>query len=158
MSAILYPGTFDPPHLGHLHIIDRLAALFARVEVAIGQDSEKNDPFFSLQERKALLTPLVSHHKHVRVSTFERLLIDHAKELACNCLARSLCDLRDYAREKELAFANKTMSGIETVFLLADPPFQSIRASILRDIAANGGSLTPFVSPSVAAAVQQKLF
>ncbi len=157
MSAILYPGTFDPPHLGHLHIIDRLATLFERVEVALGQDSEKKTPLFSRQERKKLLTPLISHHKHVHVSTFDCLLVDHAKKLACTCLARSLCDLRDYAREKELAFANKTMSGIETIFLLADPPFQSIRSSVLRDIAANKGSLKPFVPPSIASAVLEKM-
>ncbi|MEM7175485.1 MAG: pantetheine-phosphate adenylyltransferase [Chlamydiota bacterium] len=157
MSAVIYPGTFDPPHLGHLNIIERLVTLFDRIEVAVGYDSEKPKSLFSLQERKDLLSALLANYPNLSVTTFSTLLIDHAKKLGCNCIVRAVCNLADYEREKTLAFANKQMSGIETLFLFPDPPFQLIRSSVIRDIASRGCSLKDFIPQSIELDVARRL-
>lgn len=46
--TVIYAGTFDPITYGHLNIMERAAALFDKVIVAVAQNSSKQ-PLFSLR-------------------------------------------------------------------------------------------------------------
>ena len=99
MVKVIYPGTFDPPTLGHLNIIKRAARLFEHMEVAIGYDSQKQKPFFSSDEREGFLKTLTEDLPNVSVSSFEGLLVEHAKKLSCTLIVRSVRSYNDYERE-----------------------------------------------------------
>ena len=55
MSKVLYPGSFDPFHNGHLEIIETAARLFDEVVVAAMRNPQKGEPLFSLEEREAMI-------------------------------------------------------------------------------------------------------
>ena len=49
-KIVIYPGTFDQMHMGHLDIIERASRIFDEVIIAIAVNIDKN-PLFSIQER-----------------------------------------------------------------------------------------------------------
>lgn len=154
MKAI-YPGTFDPPTLGHLNIIERGAKLFESLTVAIGVDTEKAPSVFTVEERLTFLKTLTKNFSNVSVIFFEGLLVDAAKE--CDCILRSVRTFSDYEHEKTLAHTNQKLSDVETLFLFPDEPFQSISSSLIRDIAKRGERLGKFIPESIEKAVFEKL-
>ena len=154
MKAI-YPGTFDPPTLGHLNIIERGAKLFETLTVAIGVDTEKAPSVFTVEERLTFLKILTKNFANVSVIFFEGLLVDAAKE--SDCILRSVRTFSDYEHEKTLAHTNQKLSDVETLFLFPDEPFQSISSSLIRDIAKRGERLSQFIPESIEKAVFEKL-
>ena len=52
MKTALFPGSFDPLTLGHEDVVRRAAALFDRVVVGIGVNSNKKN-MFSAEQRMA---------------------------------------------------------------------------------------------------------
>ncbi|QVL55704.1 MAG: pantetheine-phosphate adenylyltransferase [Simkaniaceae bacterium] len=154
---VIYPGTFDPPTKGHLSIITRASVLFDTVEIAIGIDTEKNAPLFTQEERLKLLQTLTRDFMNVSVSFFEGLLTQHAKELGCAFIVRSLRTYTDFEHERTLAHTNKKLSGIETLFLLPDEEYQSISSTLIRDIARRGEDLSPFIPEVIASQVSETL-
>ena len=154
---IIYPGTFDPPTKGHLSIITRASALFDAVEIAIGIDTEKDAPLFTQEERLKLLQTLTRDFMNVSVSFFKGLLTQHAKELGCAFIVRSLRTYTDFEHERTLAHTNKKLSGIETIFLIPDEEYQSISSTLIRDIARRGEDLSPFIPEVIASQVSETL-
>ena len=152
---VIYPGTFDPPTLGHLNIIERAAKLFESVTIAIGVDTEKASSVFSIDERLAFLKTLTKNYKNISVIFFEGLLVDAAKD--CDCILRSVRTFSDYEHEKTLAHTNQKLSEVETLFLFPDEPFQSISSSLIRDIAKRGERLDQFIPKAIEKAVFEKL-
>lgn len=153
---ILFPGTFDPPTKGHLNIIKRASVLFDEVIVAIGIDPEKQN-VFTKEERLAFLTSLTKKMPNVKISSFNGLLVHFAKEVNASSILRSVRTFEDYEREKTFAHMNQKMTGIETLFLFPDDAYQSISSSLIREIAAKGQSITPFIPESIALEVNEKL-
>jgi len=152
---VIYPGSFDPPTLGHLNIMERAAKLFDEVVVAIGVDTEKAPAAFTIEERLAFLKTLSQDLPNVSVIFFGGLLIDAAK--GCDFIIRSLRTFSDYEHEKTLVYTNRKLSEIETLFLLPDETYQSISSSLIRDIARRGQRLEKFIPLSIEEAVFEKL-
>ncbi len=158
----VYPGTFDPPTLGHQDIIGRAARLVDRLVIGVGVNPAKN-PLFSLEERMALVKAEVAALKgaglaQIAVEPFSGLLVQFAKAQGAGLIVRGLRDVTDLSYESQMANMNAAMApGIETVFLLAEGVTQAIAATHVRDIARMGGDASPFVSSRVAAALRQKL-
>ena len=50
----LYPGTFDPIHLGHLDILARAVKLVDKLVIGVAINAAKG-PLFSLEERVAIV-------------------------------------------------------------------------------------------------------
>ena len=158
----VYPGTFDPPTLGHQDIIGRAARLVDRLVIGVGVNPAKN-PLFSLEERMALVKAEVAALVKpglatITVEPFSGLLVHFARDQGAQIIVRGLRDVTDLSYESQMASMNAAMvPGIETVFLLADGATQAIAATHVRDIARMGGDVTPFVSRAVAAALRQKI-
>jgi pantetheine-phosphate adenylyltransferase len=158
----VYPGTFDPPTLGHQDIIGRAARLLDHLVIGVGINPAKN-PLFSLEERMALVKAEVAALAapglaRITVEPFSGLLVQFAQTQGAQIIVRGLRDVTDLSYESQMASMNAAMApAIETVFLLADGATQAIAATHVRDIARMGGDVTPFVSAGVAAALRQKL-
>jgi len=158
----VYPGTFDPPTLGHQDIIGRAARLLDQLVVGVGINPAKN-PVFSLEERMELVKAEVAAFAKpglakITVAPFSGLLVHFARDQGASVIVRGLRDVTDLSYESQMASMNASMApGIETVFLLADGATQAIAATHVRDIARMGGDVSHFVSPRVTAALRQKL-
>lgn len=154
--TVIYPGTFDPVTNGHVDLTERAARMFDRVVVAIAY-SEKKTPLFTLEERVELCEQSLGHLDNVEVTGFSNLLIDFARSQGSSCVLRGLRAVADFEYEFQLANMNRAMyPEFESVFLTPSEHFSYISSSLVREIAALGGDITPFVPASVAAALSAK--
>jgi pantetheine-phosphate adenylyltransferase len=156
-TTAIYPGTFDPITKGHSDLIMRASKLFDHVIVAVANNPGKQ-PLFSLDERVELAQNSLLELSNVEVCGFEGLLIDVAMEMQANILIRGLRAVSDFEHEFQLASMNRKMQPeIETLFLTPAEQFTYISSSLVREIAALGGDVSDFVSPTVLAALRAKL-
>lgn len=155
-NTVLYPGTFDPITNGHIDLSERASRLFDQVVIAIAH-SEKKKPLFSLEERIALCETSLAHLNNVTVIGFSGLLVDCAKKHNASCVLRGLRAVADFEYEFQLANMNRAMDPtFESVFLTPAEHLSFISSSLVREIAALNGDITPFVSPPVAQALTAK--
>lgn len=152
----IYPGTFDPLTKGHIDLIQRATLLFDHVVVAIAK-SERKNPLFSLEERVQLAKSSIEQLAGVSVEGFAGLLADFAKEKGASVLLRGVRTVADFEYENQLAEVNRSLNvGLESVLLTPRGDLAHISSTIVRDVAAHGGSTAAFVHESVANALEQK--
>lgn len=156
-KSAIFPGSFDPLTLGHLDIIRRMAAVFDHVTVLVA-DSLKKNYFFTKEERVNLVRKSVADLPNVSVDQFRGLTINYAIQNNIKVIVRSLRGTGDWDVETTMAQANKKLApDIETLFVMTQPEYAHISSTLVKEIAANEGSLTEFVSPEVAEAIKAKL-
>ena len=155
-NTVIYPGTFDPITNGHVDLTERASHLFDRVVVAIAY-SEKKTPLFDLEQRVALCESSLSHLDNVEVMGFSNLLTDFAKSQGARCVLRGLRAVADFEYEFQLANMNRAMyPEFESIFLTPSEHLSFISSSLVREIAALNGDITPFVPAPVAEALQAR--
>ncbi|WP_298918471.1 pantetheine-phosphate adenylyltransferase [uncultured Algimonas sp.] len=155
----LYPGTFDPMTLGHLDIMKRASRLCDKLIVAVAINRGKN-PLFALDERVEMVENVVSAFRdriEVEVRPFEGLLIHFVEECGASMIVRGLRAVSDFEYEFQMAGMNDRLNpDIETVFLMADPQYQTIASRLVKEIARLGGDIDQFVTPEVALRLKDK--
>jgi pantetheine-phosphate adenylyltransferase len=160
MRCGFYPGSFDPPTLGHFDIMKRGLGLFDRLVVGIGVHPSKT-PMFTEAERVAMLREEIERLGAVdrgQVVLFRGLTVDAARQNEAEFILRGIRDAADLGYEAQLFGMNRTMApDIETVFLAASPGTAHITATLVRQIANLGGDVSPFVSPPVLQRVKDKV-
>lgn len=147
MKRALFPGSFDPFTRGHESVIAKALPLFDEIIIGVGFNSTKQ-PFFSLESRLAQIRSIYAHETTVSVQTYSSLTVDFCKEVGASHLLRGLRDTRDFEYEKAIAQMNQQLAGIETVFFMTDGNVAAISATIVREIAKNGGIIDSFVTNS----------
>ncbi|QDL53550.1 pantetheine-phosphate adenylyltransferase [Rhodoferax aquaticus] len=155
-TVAVYPGTFDPLTVGHLDLIQRAAVLFGTVIVAVATAHHKKT-LFSFDERIALVTQELAPFRNVRVHGFSGLVVEFASQHKASAMVRGIRSVTDYDYEAQLAGMNRTLcSAVDTVYLSADARYQAISSTLVREIAALGGNVGDFVTPSIHQALLQK--
>ncbi len=129
----VYPGSFDPPTVGHLDIIRRSSALFEKVYVAVLINPAKK-PLFPAETRQTLLARCARPLDNVEVLSDTGLLADVTRRLGADCVVKGLRSEADYASERTAAAAMQAMFGVETLFLPSDPAIDYVSASIAREM------------------------
>jgi pantetheine-phosphate adenylyltransferase len=160
MRCGFYPGSFDPPTLGHFDIMKRGLGLFDRLVIGVGVHPSKT-PMFAEAERVAMLREELERLGAVdrgQVVLFRGLTVDAARQNGAEFILRGIRDAADLGYEAQLFGMNRTMApDIETVFLAASPGTAHITATLVRQIANLGGDVSPFVSPPVLQRVKDKV-
>ena len=155
-QTVIYPGTFDPITNGHVDLVERASRLFDKVVLGIAH-SEKKTPLFSLEQRVALCKASLSHLDNVEVVGFSNLLIDFAREQGARCVLRGLRAVADFEYEFQLANMNRAMyPDFESIFLTPSEHLSYLSSSLVREIAALDGDISPFVPEPVNAAVRER--
>ncbi len=157
-----YSGSFDPPTLGHQDVIQRSLRLVDELVIGIGVHPGKQ-ALFTAAERTAMLEAELTglprrSGKRARVTTFSGLVVDAARSEGASVIIRGLRDGTDLDYEAQMAGMNGAMArDVETVFLISSPAVRHITATLVRQIAALGGDVTPFVTKAVAERLGEKL-
>lgn len=158
----VYPGTFDPPTLGHVNVIGRALMLVDHLVIGVAVNRDKG-PLFTLDERIALvqgeIAPLLGKDRaRVTIKPFEGLVVDFAAAHGAKMIVRGLRNVTDFDYEFQMAGMNGRMRpDIETVFLMAGGETQAIASRLVKEIAKMGGDARPFLSPAVANALYARL-
>ena len=156
----IYPGTFDPITNGHSDLVHRASRIFQKVilGVATGGQSGSKQPVFSVDERVAMANDVLSDIPNVEVIRFDGLLIDFVQKQDAQVILRGLRAVSDFEYEFQLASMNRHLNeNIETMFLTPAEQYSYISSSLVREIAALGGDVSPFVHEEVAAALNNRI-
>lgn len=150
MTTAICPGSFDPVTYGHLDIVHRAARIFDTVIVGVGSNTAKNS-LFTPEERVEMLQEAVSDFGNVRVERISGLLVEYCREHGINAIVKGLRFASDFDYELQMAQMNTQLDEeVETILLPTSSKWSFISSTLVREVAALGGDVTPFV-PEVAA-------
>jgi len=156
MIKAIYPGTFDPLTRGHEDLARRAATLFETVVVAVAEAKAKR-PFFTLEERIAMVREVLGDVKNVEIVGFSGLLTEFVRKQGSRVVLRGLRAVSDFEYEFQLAGMNRNLyPGMETVFLTPSEQHMFTSATLVREIAILGGDVSEFVHPTVARRLKEK--
>jgi pantetheine-phosphate adenylyltransferase len=150
VTIVLYPGSFDPIHNGHVEVIEVASRMFSEVVVAAVRNPQKGEPLFSLAEREAMITESTAHLPNIRVTHFSSLVVDLAKEVGADFIVKGLRAVSDFESELQQAHMNHAISGVHTAFLPSATSHSFVASKLLREIARFGGDVSSMVPPPVA--------
>ncbi|MGC6533988.1 MAG: pantetheine-phosphate adenylyltransferase [Parvibaculales bacterium] len=154
MRVGFYPGSFDPITNGHIDIIKRSLAIVDKLIVGIGISATKT-PIFTFEQRQAMIDaeigPLAKQKGvEMQVVSFQDLLVQVARDHGAHIILRGLRSAADYEYEAQMTSMNRSMAPeIETIFLPASPEVSFVSSTLVRQILAMGGDISPFVPQSV---------
>ncbi len=155
-SHAVYPGSFDPPTKGHLDVIARAAAIFPVVTVAVVVNPQKRSPFFPLDEREEMLRRCTSAYANVRVDHFRGLLADFIKRISADVIVKGLRVVSDFENEMAFAHMNRSLSDVDTMFLMSDSSYSFVSSSLIKEVFLQGGDIAKYVPDIVLACMHQK--
>lgn len=148
MTHAVCPGSFDPPTLGHQDIFGRAAALFDEVTVAVLVNPSK-DGMFPVAQRLELLRAVTSRWPNIRVDSFTGLLVDYCSANGIVTIVKGLRGVADFDYEIQMAQMNRRLTGVDTLFLPTAPEYSFVSSSLVKQVAAYGGDVSKFLTPSV---------
>ncbi len=154
MKTVIYPGTFDPITNGHLDIIERSAAIFPHILVAVANSPSKR-PLFSLEERVELVRQSVSHLTNVEVIGFSDLLANVIKSHRISAIIRGVRTTTDFEYELQLAALNRLLTnGVDSLFFPPSEKWAFVSSTIVREIHLHGGEIQELVPQPVVEALR----
>jgi pantetheine-phosphate adenylyltransferase len=156
VTRAVYPGSFDPPTNGHLDVIERAARCFGEVIVAVVVNPQKRSPMFSLEEREAMLRSSVAAIPNVRVEHFRGLLADYVKAESADVIVKGLRVVSDFESEMSAAMMNRSLSDVDTLFLMSDQRYSFVSSSLVKEVFFLGGEVAALVPEPVLRVMTEK--
>lgn len=146
----VYPGSFDPVTNGHVDIIERAAAIFDEVIVAVLHNPAKTG-LFPVEKRLSMLAASCSHLPNVRFDCFDGLLVNYMRKSGAGVVVRGLRGVSDFESEFRMAQLNRQLyDQVETLFLTTAPEYANLSSSAVREIGMFGGDISAFVPSCIA--------
>lgn len=154
----VYPGSFDPPTLGHINLVERASAVFDEVVIAVAESTSKGY-VFSTEERVELWKKILkTKYGNVKVDTFNGLLVDYVEEKGAKILLRGLRNGIDFEYEISMAQTNRTMRpGIEVMFMMTEGGLSHLSSSLIKEIVYLGGSVKGMVPAQVERELKKRI-
>lgn len=156
MTIAVFPGSFDPVTLGHVDMALRARSLFDKVIVVVAHNSSKR-ALLDVETRVDLARQAVSHLDGVEVDSTDGLIAEYCRRRGAGVIVKGLRGGADYDHELPMALMNRSLTGVESVFIAGDSSLQHIASSLVRDVARHGGTIKHLVPPDVEPAVLEAL-
>lgn len=147
----VFPGSFDPLTSGHVDVARRALAFADRVVVAVGHSpTQAKRGMFGVEERVEMIRETFADEPRVEAAEFQGLLVDYLRSLGAGLVVRGVRTVADWEYELQMAAMNRALDpGVETVFLAPDPRHAFVSGTLVRQVAALGGDVSPFVPAPV---------
>lgn len=156
MRIVVYPGTFDPVHNGHVDIADRASKLFDKLIFAVAVNSDKK-PMFNAQERVDLLLKSTQHLDNVEAYSTTGLIAEFAQEHNACALIRGLRHVSDFELEFQMAMMNYHLNpDITTILMLPSEKYIHINSTVVKDVSRLKGDIVKYVPAPVLTALEKK--
>lgn len=157
-SRVIYPGSFDPLTLGHDDIIRRALRLADEVIVAVARTATHDKRgAFTIDERVALIEDVYRDEPRVRVVSFSGLLVEFARSVGARVIVRGLRAVSDFEYEFQMALMNRSLSPeIEVIFMAPASSYTFLSSSLVREVAALGGDVSPYVPDPVLRRLEER--
>jgi len=152
----VFPGSFDPITNGHLDVIGRGNKLFDSLIVAVGQSPLKTE-LFTQDERVEMIKQLVAHMSRVSVEKYHSLTVEFAAQKKADVMLRGLRNLTDVQYEFQMAMTNRSVAGIETVFIMTSEEFGFVNSTMVREVALLGGDVSKLIPLPVYERLKKRL-
>lgn len=157
ISKAIYPGTFDPIHLGHVDVARRAARLFDQLIVAVAIGEGVKAPLFSFDDRVEMARLSLGEIPNIAVEGYRGLTVDYARRVGAVAMVRGVRTSADFDVEFPLAHMNAALDPeIETVLLPTKPVFAFISATLLKQAVSGGADPSAFVTEPVAEALRRR--
>ena len=156
MTVGLIPGSFDPFHNGHLEIVERAGHIFDEIVVAAIRNPQKSEALFDLDERRDMIAESLAHLSNVRIVSISTLLVNVARDVDATAIVKGLRAVSDFESELQMAQMNRSLSGVETLFIPSSSNHSFIASRLLREVARYGGNVSAFVPKPVARRLAEK--
>jgi pantetheine-phosphate adenylyltransferase len=156
VTRAVYPGSFDPPTNGHLDVIERAARCFGELLVAIVVNPQKRAPMFTLEEREAMLKASVMALPNVTVEHFRGLLADYVRAARADVIVKGLRVVSDFESEMSAALMNRSLSDVDTLFLMSDQRYSFVSSSLVKEVYFLGGDVAALVPKPVLRVMAEK--
>jgi len=156
VTRAVYPGSFDPPTNGHLDVVERAARCFGELLVAIVVNPQKRAPMFSLEEREDVLKACVTKLQNVRVEHFTGLLADYVRAARADVIVKGLRVVSDFESEMSTALMNRSLSEVDTLFLMSDQRYSFVSSSLVKEVFFLGGDVAALVPEPVLRLMAEK--
>ena len=144
MRRAVCPGSFDPVTNGHLDIVSRASDLFDEVTVAVLFNKGK-EGLFSVDERLEMLRVVAQDYSNVEVDAFHGLLVDFCTSHGISTIVKGLRAVSDFDYELQMAQMNRSLAGVETVFVPTSPEYSFLASSLVKEVAAYGGDVSGLI-------------
>ena len=156
MKKIIYPGTFDPIHNGHINIAERAAVLFDKLIFVVAANDEKS-PMFTVKERILMIEKATEHIKNISVASTSDLIVNFAKHEKAVALIRGLRHVSDFEFEFQMAMMNFHLNPeIVTLFMMPDEQYIHINSTVIKNVSRLNGDISTYIPKSVEECLNNK--
>ena len=144
MKKAIFPGSFDPFTIGHYDIVKRGLKLFDEIVISIGRNSTKKETF-PIREREEAIRKIFKDEPRISVQIYDCLTVDFAREVGAQFILRGVRCVQDFEYERNMAEANKSLGGIETILLYTRPEYAHISSTLVRDLYSYNKDVSAYV-------------
>ena len=144
MNKGLFVGSFDPFTIGHDSIVRRALPLFDHIIIGVGVN-ERKKYMLDAEERVRRIKRLYADNPKIEVKAYSDLTIDFARREQATYIIKGVRSVKDFEYEREQADVNRLLSGVETIFLYAEPQLSSISSSMVRELQHFGRDISEFL-------------
>jgi pantetheine-phosphate adenylyltransferase len=156
MKTIVYPGTFDPIHNGHINIAERAAVLFDKL-IFVVADNDQKSPMFNVKERIIMIERATDHIKNITVTSTTDLIVNFAEREKAVALIRGLRHVSDFEFEFQMAMMNFHLNPeIVTIFMMPDEQYIHINSTVIKNVARLHGDISTYIPKSVEDCLKNK--
>ena len=144
MNKGLFVGSFDPFTIGHDSIVRRALPLFDHIIIGVGVN-ERKKYMLSAEERVNRIKRLYADEPKIEVKAYSDLTIDFARREQATYIIKGVRSVKDFEYEREQVDVNRLLSGVETIFLYAEPQLSSISSTMVRELQHFGRDISEFL-------------
>lgn len=144
MTTGIFTGSFNPFTIGHDAIVKRALRMMDRIIIGVGTNRQKNNEL-SADERVNQINKVYTNNQRVEVKAYSGLSVDFAITEQATCFVKGVRSVKDFEYEREQAELNRRLSGIDTIFLIAEPEYSGISSSLVRELMSFGRDVSEFL-------------